>query len=1051
VRAAITRKEEMPATPECLKEVRTFAISAIRAKPVNASVLWTVEPVQGIREACRKDAGTMCPGMVAFALTKCLKTQKKKLSTACSTKLFSFQMRQSKDLALSPAIMKSCEHDLEKFKCVETDAPVKIGCLKRHRKDLQEACRASVFQREVESSEDIRLNNDVYKSCKAEISQSCSNKEFGEARMLMCLWETSALKPGASTSFSPECKTEVDRLTIRSVQDYRLDWRLRASCTEDIDKSCALEKAMVDNMTMTELFGTSAIGDAPDQVQQAYDGQNGMVIKCLKKKHSQITKPACKQEVGKVVRVQAMHTNANPEFVRNCQEDKERFCANTPPAWVHQCLRKHIDELSEGCKKVELTQGKVEATSITLKPQLQMACATAITEFCSTIAPVNAQVIRCLQDKRDLPNFPAGCKTAVETDLEASNHDWRLKYGISHECQEDATRLCSGDLDEGAGKVLGCLKAQYEDKKIKSSGCLAEMRRFVKQGVSDIRMAPNTYKHCVFDVENFCEDVEPGGGKIHDCLLQHKQEISLPCARAEFRTVQNQVQDIRVNKMASAACKPALEKYCGTVEKGRAKMWDCLKENSEKDDFPPLCAKILEKMKALRHSEFFLNPFMSMHCKKDAETLCSYESQNAATKDFSSDGELISCLIDNLKKVKSVSCKADLRKKSMERLKNAKLDPARKEQCEGDIERFCEDTKGDVTKGATHTCLSKHLTELTIGCQQVTKKYMKVASSDIRTNAAITTSCKVAQKNFCSDVAEGGSRVINCLLNHAHDESMDPTCKSALVFEEKKRASSFDFNTAMVGKCKADLDTLTAAGKCDSTVENWQLACLTAHLDDIKQLTCKVLARGALARQSADLRAVPGMQKACESDLNRLCPGVEAGGARWNSCLREKRNLIQSPLCKGMVGALEKQASGRATVNYAIKKNCANEMKNFCKDVQPGNQQITVCLKMHSKEPGFGAPCNTSLTTAVLKDEIIAQLKNFTFNKKTPLKVEDIQKWIEDHQGVTDKYGGALLAGTISFVMLMAFVIAYCCLKRQYSKVMFAAVNPDCAEVRSEP
>ena len=38
--------------------------------------------------------------------------------------------------------------------------------------------------------------------------------------------------------------------------------------------------------------------------------------------------------------------------------------------------------------------------------------------------------------------------------------------------------------------------------------------------------------HCKPDVERLCPKIEPGGGRIKACLMDHKNEVSVGCAKA---------------------------------------------------------------------------------------------------------------------------------------------------------------------------------------------------------------------------------------------------------------------------------------------------------------------------------------------------------------------------------------------------------------------------------------------------------------------------------------------------------------------------------------
>jgi hypothetical protein len=38
--------------------------------------------------------------------------------------------------------------------------------------------------------------------------------------------------------------------------------------------------------------------------------------------------------------------------------------------------------------------------------------------------------------------------------------------------------------------------------------------------------------YCRSDVERLCKGIEPGGGRIKQCLMAHKEEMSVGCAKA---------------------------------------------------------------------------------------------------------------------------------------------------------------------------------------------------------------------------------------------------------------------------------------------------------------------------------------------------------------------------------------------------------------------------------------------------------------------------------------------------------------------------------------
>jgi hypothetical protein len=60
---------------------------------------------------------------------------------------------------------------------------------------------------------------------------------------------------------------------------------------------------------------------------------------------------------------------------------------------------------------------------------------------------------------------------------------------------------------------------------------LLVMPAFAQPAKTDAEMAAlRTY--CKPDVERLCPTVRPGGGRIKACLMEHKNEVSVGCAKA---------------------------------------------------------------------------------------------------------------------------------------------------------------------------------------------------------------------------------------------------------------------------------------------------------------------------------------------------------------------------------------------------------------------------------------------------------------------------------------------------------------------------------------
>jgi hypothetical protein len=80
---------------------------------------------------------------------------------------------------------------------------------------------------------------------------------------------------------------------------------------------------------------------------------------------------------------------------------------------------------------------------------------------------------------------------------------------------------------------------------------------------------------CKADVQKFCKDVQPGGGKVAKCLAQHDADLSAPCKEGIAKMRE------RV-KVVTAACQADMQQLCKGVEPGGGRIAHCLKENDSK-------------------------------------------------------------------------------------------------------------------------------------------------------------------------------------------------------------------------------------------------------------------------------------------------------------------------------------------------------------------------------------------------------------------------------------------------------------------------------------
>src|SRR4029453_6913700 len=72
---------------------------------------------------------------------------------------------------------------------------------------------------------------------------------------------------------------------------------------------------------------------------------------------------------------------------------------------------------------------------------------------------------------------------------------------------------------------------------------------------------------CLKDAKAQCPGVEPGGGKIRDCLKTHVKDLSDEC------------KDVLVKAVNVKACADDVKKHCADVQAGEGRLEACMKSH----------------------------------------------------------------------------------------------------------------------------------------------------------------------------------------------------------------------------------------------------------------------------------------------------------------------------------------------------------------------------------------------------------------------------------------------------------------------------------------
>jgi hypothetical protein len=94
-------------------------------------------------------------------------------------------------------------------------------------------------------------------------------------------------------------------------------------------------------------------------------------------------------------------------------------------------------------------------------------------------------------------------------------------------CSGELETLCS-KVDPGAGRLLACLGEHDAEL---SPACRQRVT-LLSPPKDSTPMRPQAQQACRMDMQVHCSGVEPGGGRLKQCLLASGQRLSPPCKAA---------------------------------------------------------------------------------------------------------------------------------------------------------------------------------------------------------------------------------------------------------------------------------------------------------------------------------------------------------------------------------------------------------------------------------------------------------------------------------------------------------------------------------------
>jgi hypothetical protein len=86
---------------------------------------------------------------------------------------------------------------------------------------------------------------------------------------------------------------------------------------------------------------------------------------------------------------------------------------------------------------------------------------------------------------------------------------------------------------------------------------------------------------CKMEIEKYCSQVTPGQGRILACLYAHEDKLSTKCEYALYDAAAQLERAVAALSYVANECNEDLDKYCESIEPGKGRLLDCLDKHDK--------------------------------------------------------------------------------------------------------------------------------------------------------------------------------------------------------------------------------------------------------------------------------------------------------------------------------------------------------------------------------------------------------------------------------------------------------------------------------------
>ncbi|KXJ24182.1 Golgi apparatus protein 1 [Exaiptasia diaphana] len=413
-----------------------------------------------------------------------------------------------------PEVQEACMKDLGSYCSHSIEKGQEIDCLQTNFEKLDERCRAVIKNFTEDEGQDYQLDQTLVKVCTGMVTKFCGDVvNRGESDgVLPCLIEHKN-----DPEMDEKCKASIEHWQLIELKDFTFSANFKKACRKDVEKLCP-------------------------KAQNKHD-----VIKCLSKhvrdavveEQAHVVSEKCRKELHVAEEEEGENIKFDPELYGACTKDAETYCSDVTEgqAKVLECLKDNMESLSKECHAQVFEREKVEMQDPMVDWKLVKTCQKAIEHFCPETDP--RDILKCLKEHKHEPEMDKRCLAIVTKRQKAQYENDELDPELHGACKRDIKKFCKNLSGHDMGQMMTCLKTHLDRL---SEECEHYVRSVTREESLDYRLDPTLSKNCKTEINQLCSDVEPGKGRMEQCLRKHFGKI-VPSSRCYAEVIRTMKED----------------------------------------------------------------------------------------------------------------------------------------------------------------------------------------------------------------------------------------------------------------------------------------------------------------------------------------------------------------------------------------------------------------------------------------------------------------------------------------------------------------------------